>query len=85
LFGKNDKDLERMQAEVLILVKGFDETFSQDVVSRYSYTYDEIVWGGGFAQAFHVDSTGHLVLNVDRVGTLKEKEDATRTSAAVEL
>jgi inward rectifier potassium channel len=85
LFGKNDKDLERLQAEVLILIKGFDETFSQDVVSRYSYTFDEIVWGGGFAPAFHVDSTGDLVLNVDSVGTLKEEPNVRRTNAAVEL
>ena len=83
LFGKSDKDLERLQAEVLILIKGFDETFAQEVVSRYSYTYDEIFWGSGFAQAFHVDSTGHLILNVDRVGTLKD--GTTRTSADVEL
>jgi inward rectifier potassium channel len=71
LFGKTVKDLERLQAEVLILIKGFDETFGQEVLSRYSYTYDEISWGGSFAQAFHVDKDGHLVLNVDRVGALK--------------
>jgi inward rectifier potassium channel len=84
LFGKTEKDLERLQAEVLILIKGFDETFGQEVLSRYSYTYDEIVWGGSFAQAFYVDSDGHLVLNVDRVGALKE-ETSTRISAAAEL
>jgi inward rectifier potassium channel len=71
LFGKTAHDLERLQAELLILIKGFDETFGQEVLSRYSYTYDEIVWGGGFAQAFHVDAEGHLVMNVDRVGELK--------------
>jgi inward rectifier potassium channel len=89
LFGKTYQELEKLQAEVLILIKGFDETFGQEVVSRYSYTYDEIVWGGGFAQAFHVDSTGHLVLNVDRVGTLKEegatKNGPTTTGVGVEL
>jgi inward rectifier potassium channel len=83
LYKKSSKDLERLQAEVLILIKGFDETFGQDVLSRYSYTYDEIQCGGKFAQAFHVDSDGHLVLNVDRVGALAEAE-ATRISAGAE-
>jgi inward rectifier potassium channel len=83
LFGKTAKDLERLQAEVLVLIKGFDETFGQEVLSRYSYTHDEFVWGGSFAQAFHVDSEGHLVLNVDRVGTLKEGS-ATRLNAREE-
>jgi inward rectifier potassium channel len=72
LFGKTAEDLKRMQAEVLILIKGFDDTFSQVVQARYSYTSDEIRWGGGFAQAFHVDESGDLVLNVDLVGALKE-------------
>jgi inward rectifier potassium channel len=87
LFGKTAQDLERLQAEVLILIKGFDETFGQEVLSRYSYTYDEIVWGGSFAQAFHVDSEGHLVLNVDRVGTLKDDgaTNVTRLGAGAEL
>ena len=72
LFGKTAEDLKRLQAEILILIKGFDETFSQVVQSRYSYTFDEITWGGKFAPAFHVDPTGDLVLNVDRVGTLTD-------------
>jgi inward rectifier potassium channel len=84
LFGKSAADLERLQAEILILLKGFDETFGQEVLSRYSYTYDEIVWGGSFDQAFHVDAEGHLVLNVDRVGALKEGA-STSLGAGVEL
>jgi inward rectifier potassium channel len=77
LFGKNAADLQRSQAEVLILIKAFDESFGQDVLSRNSYTYDEIVWGGRFDQAFHVDADGHLVLNVDRVGALKASNEDT--------
>lgn len=80
LFGKTAKDLERLQAEVLILIKGFDETFGQEVLSRYSYTYEEITWGGVFAQAFHVDSDGHLVLDVERVGTLRDEIDAAQVT-----
>jgi inward rectifier potassium channel len=90
LFGKTAKDLERQQAEVLILIKGFDETFGQDVMSRYSYTYDEIVWGGKFAQAFHVDPNGQLVLDVQRVGALRNESgeaqsDVKELGAGVDL
>jgi len=68
--GKTRADLERLQAEVLILIKGFDETFSQTVHSRYSYRYDEIVWGGRFVPAFQIDDHGDIALDVDRVGAL---------------
>ncbi|HEV2233714.1 MAG TPA: ion channel [Terriglobia bacterium] len=67
LFGKTAADLERMQAEVLILIKGMDDTFSQIVHARYSYRYDEIVWGAKFAPAFEIDKKGSIRLEVDRV------------------
>jgi inward rectifier potassium channel len=68
LFGKTAKDLERMQAEVVIMMRGFDETFGQIVYARYSYRHDEILWGARFAAAFDVDNRGDLVLWVDKVG-----------------
>ena len=70
LWGLTAADLERLQAELLILIKGYDDTFSQTVLARYSYRHDEIVWGRRFAPAFSVDAEGDLVLEVDRVGDL---------------
>ena len=70
LHGKTAADLEKLQAEVLILIKGYDDTFSQTVLARYSYRYDEITWGARFTPAFHVDSEGDLVLEIDKVGEL---------------
>ncbi|MCU1257258.1 MAG: Ion transport 2 domain protein [Bryobacterales bacterium] len=78
LWEKTAEDLERLQAEVLILIKGFDETFSQIVHARYSYRYDEIVWGAKFAPAFHVSEEGVLVLEVDRVGELRNSSPELR-------
>ncbi len=71
LNGKTPADLEQLQAELLILVKGFDDTFSQTVFSRYSYRYDEIVWDTRFAPAFRIDDDGDIVLEMDRVGALE--------------
>lgn len=68
LFGHTADDLRRLQAEVLILIKGYDDTFSQTVLARRSYRHDEILWGKQFAPAFSVDHQGDLVLDVWRVG-----------------
>jgi inward rectifier potassium channel len=68
LFGKTAAELAQLQAELIVLVKGFDETFSQVVHSRYSYRYDEIVWGAKFLPAFKVEASGDLLLEVDKVG-----------------
>lgn len=68
LFGKTEEDLKRLQAEVVVMMRGFDETFGQVVYARYSYRFDEILWGVKFAAAFEVDPRGDLQLWVDRVG-----------------
>ena len=70
LWGKTDEDLTRMQAEVLILVKGYDDTFSQTVLARHSYRHDEFVWNRRFAPAFFVDDEGDLVLELKKVGEI---------------
>ena len=71
LYGKAAADLERMQAEVLILIKGVDDMFSQVVHARYSYRYDEIVWGARFTPAFGIDDTGNMKLEVDRISDIE--------------
>ena len=68
LRGKTADDLAHLQAEVLILVKGYDDTFSQTVLARHSYRHDEFLWNKRFAPAFFVDDEGDLVLELKRVG-----------------
>src|SRR5258706_2584220 len=76
LWGITAQDLERLQAEVLILIKGFDDTFSQSVNARHSYRHDEIEWGAKFNPAFRIDEVGELVLDVDQVGHFTHLEAA---------
>ena len=68
LFGKTAEELEQMQAEVVVTMKGFDETFGNTVYARKSYRYDEMKWGVKFSSAFEVEADGDLLLWVDRVG-----------------
>jgi inward rectifier potassium channel len=69
LFGKSSQDLEDLQAEFMVLVKAWDDTFSQTVHQRFSYRYSELVWGGKFTPAFGVDANGDLEVNVDKIGS----------------
>jgi len=68
LFGKTPDDLRQSEAEVLVKVKGWDETFSQTVHQRYSYRHDEIMWNARFTPAFAINEEGDMVLNIDAVG-----------------
>jgi inward rectifier potassium channel len=68
LFGKTAADLEALQAEFIVLIKAWDETFAQTVHQRFSYRYTELAWGARFTPAFGVDGSGDLHVHVDKVG-----------------
>ncbi len=65
LFEKSASDLKEMDAEILIMIKGFDDTFSQVVHSRYSYKWNEIVWNARFEMAYNTIPSGDIELYFD--------------------
>jgi len=69
LWGKTAADLERLQAELLILIRGYDDSFTQVVNTRYSYRWNEVEWSARFTPAFDVSPAGHLVLDLDRISS----------------
>ncbi len=56
LHGQTPETLRDSGLEVLVLLKAFDETFSTIVQTRTSYTFDDIVWGARFANAFMAEA-----------------------------
>jgi inward rectifier potassium channel len=52
LAGLSHADLVRRRAEVIVILKGLDEGYMQSVITRHSFRYDEIVWGGRYTRAF---------------------------------
>jgi len=67
LYGKTPAHLENTDAEILILIKGFDDTFSQEVHARYSYRFEEIVWGATFLPAYDIDNKGEIIMDVKQL------------------
>ena len=53
LRSETEDTLRNCDAEFLILLNGFDETFSQTVHTRSSYKPEEIVWGARFVSMFN--------------------------------
>jgi inward rectifier potassium channel len=60
-------DYEHLDAEIIIQLKGYDDTFAQDVHARNSYTHDEIEWHRRFIRAYEVDPDGIAVIDLDLV------------------
>ncbi len=72
LHGKTEADLADRAVEVLVLIRGFDDTFNQVVNARCSYRYDEILWGYRFGPAFRTDDRGRLELDLGRISDVKK-------------
>jgi len=78
LYGKTAEDLEQVGAELLVIIRAFDDTFSQVVHSRTSYRHDEILWGYRFTPAFHNDEDGHLVLDLSKIDDVEKTPEKRR-------
>lgn len=67
-YGRSPEDIARLEMEVFILLKGFDDVFSQTIYSRNSYTANQFVFGAKFRRPFHVNEKGKIVLDLTQVG-----------------
>jgi inward rectifier potassium channel len=61
------EDLEKTDAAFSVLLKAFDDTFSQTVHSRTSYQYNDIVWNARFIPMFERDEDGRISLDMGKV------------------
>jgi inward rectifier potassium channel len=65
-------DLEKSHAEILINITAIDDTYSQTVHSRSSYTSEEIVWGARFADLFQYSDGGLVSADLQRLSDVEQ-------------
>jgi len=73
LSGMKEEELRQAQAEFIVLIKAFDDTFSQTIYQRTSYTADEVLWGARFQPMTRFAEGGGTEMDVNLV-------DATETA-----
>lgn len=68
LYGFTMDDIIKGRAELLVFVKAFDETFSNTVIGRTSYRYDEWVEGAKFTPMYNRSANAATtVLHLDKL------------------
>ncbi len=66
------EDMMECDVEFLVLLNGFEETFSQTVHTRSSYKATEIIWGGRFRSMFNpTDEEGVISVDVRRLDEIE--------------
>jgi inward rectifier potassium channel len=66
IYGYNSQDLIDADAEIIIMVKAYDDSFSQNIYKRYSYTAAEILWGAKFNIIYKNGDDGYVNLMLNR-------------------
>jgi inward rectifier potassium channel len=73
LFGFTQQDFKNKKGELLVYIKAFDDTFSNNVIARTSYTFDEIAFGYKFVPMYNRSNTGETtVLHVEMLNDFKK-------------
>ncbi len=66
-FGMNYDQILKAEPEMMIKMKGYDETFTQEVHSRYSYVGSEVLFDRNFLPCFETDAEGNVILHLDKI------------------
>lgn len=67
LSGLTQESLAESDAEFLILLKAFDDTFSQTVHARSSYKHNEVIVGAKFGNIYGTDERGKTTVDLHRM------------------
>jgi len=68
LYGKSLEEIQKLDFEIFVLLKGFDDVFSQTIYNRHSFTAEQFVYGAKFRRPFSVNDNGKLVMDLTKVG-----------------
>ncbi len=74
LHGRTSEELHKMNLEIFVILKAFDDTFSQTVYSRTSYRASEIIIGAKFLPMFKQQENGKTLLDLRMINEMEKVE-----------
>lgn len=74
LHGVTREEFLEGDPEIMILLTGIDETFSQTVHARSSYKGEEIVWGAKFSDMYQRSEGGVISVDLQRLHAFQPAE-----------
>jgi inward rectifier potassium channel len=67
LYGMSKTDFEGTDLEMMIMIKGYNETAAQSFHAKSSYTVNEIVWNAKFKVPYHFREDWVTVFVLDKI------------------
>lgn len=69
LYELTPEELAEQNAEILVLFRGFDDTYAQDINARCSYRYDELRWNHRFVRPYRTTEQGETLLDLTLISS----------------
>lgn len=66
-FNWTMADFENNKVELLVIIKGYDENFAQQVHIRFSYIYQEFIDNAKFEAIQNFTATGDAIVSLDKL------------------
>lgn len=67
LFNLTAEDLKSLDAEFFINIKAIDDTYAQQVHTRTSYKWNDVVWDAKFISAIGIDDDGMSTIDISKI------------------
>jgi inward rectifier potassium channel len=73
LYHLKEEDFKNRFGEIMVFVKVFDDMFSNTVVKRTSYTFEEVIFGAKFLPMFSKNAQDNkTILHIDRLNSFEK-------------
>ena len=72
LSGIDSAWMSEHDAEFVVQVSGFDETYARQVYAHSSYLAECLSWGARFVPMYHPSDEGRTVLDLNKIGEAEE-------------
>ena len=73
LYNFTEEDFKNVKGEFIVFIKAFDDMFSNSVIARTSYTFDEVRYGVKFVPMFHRDNERNTtILDLDKLNLFEQ-------------
>ena len=71
VYGLTLDQMKARNAELIVLVEAFDETFAQNIIEKHSFAEDQWKENVRFAKTFEPNSKGNIELYINKVDDLE--------------
>lgn len=72
LFNITKDEFEKMDPEILVFFKAYDDTFADSVHSRFSYKWQEVEWNARFTSILGTREDGGTYVELDKISDFEK-------------